>query len=106
MTVNMNETNNYTDYLGKFLFIVSFAILGLMIFLFIQKPFLHIDEWFTRGLLNIPLLDLIHVTASDVHPPLYYITVWVPVTVLNFLHIPYDLVFVMKMMSALPYIIL
>ena len=106
MTVNMNETNNYTEYLGKFLFIVSFAILGLMIFLFIQKPFLHIDEWFTRGLLNIPLLDLIHVTASDVHPPLYYITVWVPVTILNFLHIPYDLVFVMKMMSALPYIIL
>ena len=102
----MNETNNYTDYLGKFFFLVSFVILGLMIFLFIQKPFLHIDEWFTRGLLNIPLLDLIHVTACDVHPPLYYITVWVPVNILNFLHIPYDMIFVMKMMSALPYIIL
>ena len=104
--MNLGETNNYTDYLGKFFFIVSFVILGFMIFLFIQKPFLHIDEWFTRGLLNISLLDLIHVTACDVHPPLYYITVWVPVNILNVLRIPYDLIFVMKMMSALPYILL
>lgn len=104
--VNINKTDYFTDYLGKFLFVVSFVILGLMIFLIIQKPFLHVDEWFTRGLLNISLLDMIHVTACDVHPPFYYITVWVPVAILNLLHIPYDLMFVMKMMSVVPYIIL
>ena len=106
MRVTMNKTDYYSDYLGKFLFILSFVILGLLIFLIIQKPFLHIDEWFTRGLLNISLLDMIHVTAADVHPPFYYFTVWVPVAILNLLHIPYDLMFVMKMMSVVPYIIL
>ena len=102
----MNKTDYYEEYIGKFLFAVSFAILALLIFLLIQKPFLHVDEWFTRGLLNISLLDMIHVTACDVHPPFYYFTVWVPVNILNMLHIPYDLMFVMKMMSVVPYIII
>ena len=77
-----------------------------MIFLIITKPFLHIDEWFTKGLLTLSLRDMVHITAGDVHPPLYYLTVWVPVKVLNLFHIPFDKIIVMKMMSVLPYGIL
>ena len=104
--LNLNETNIYKDYLGKFLFILSLLILGLMVFLIITKPFLHIDEWFTKGLLTLSLRDMVHITAGDVHPPLYYFTVWAPVKVLNLLHIKFDKIFVMKMMSVLPYVIL
>ena len=104
--LNPNETNTSKDYLGKFLFTLSLLILGLMVFLIIQKPFLHIDEWFTKGLLTLSFRDMVHITAGDVHPPLYYATVWAPVKVLNLLHIPFDKIIVMKMMSVLCYVIL
>ena len=100
--MNFNETDNLKDYLGKFLFVLSLILLGFMISLIILKPFLHIDEWFTKGLLTLPLRSMIHITAADVHPPLYYLTVWIPVKILNLLHIPFDKIFVMKMMSVLP----
>ena len=103
---NLDETNNLQDYLGKYLFIISLILFGVMIFLIIQKPFLHIDEWFTKGLLTLSFRDMVHITAGDVHPPLYYLTVWVPVKILNLLHIPFDKIFVMKMMSVIPYGIL
>lgn len=80
--------------------------MGLMVFLIIQKPFLHIDEWFTMGLLNIPFRGMVFVTAKDVHPPLYYFIVMVPVRILNILNIKYNLIFVMKIMSVIPYAIL
>ena len=103
--LNSNQTEIYKDYLGKFLFILSLFILGLMVFLIITKPFLHIDEWFTKGLLTLSFRDMVHITAGDVHPPLYYATVWLPVKILNLLHIKFDKIFVMKMMSVLPYVI-
>ena len=104
--LNANQTDNFKDYLGKFLFILSLLTLGIMVFLIIQKPFLHIDEWFTKGLLTLSFRDMVHVTAGDVHPPLYYATVWAPVKLLNLLHINFDKILVMKMMSVLPYVIL
>ena len=104
--MNLNQTDIYRDYLGKFLFILSLLILGLMVFLIIQKPFLHIDEWFTKGLMTLSFRDMVHITAGDVHPPLYYATVWVPAKILNLLHIKFDKIIVMKMMSVLAYVIL
>ena len=104
--LNLNQTDIQKEYLGKFLFILSLFLLGLMIFLIIQKPFLHIDEWFTQGLITLSFGDMVHITATDVHPPFYYATVWVPVKILNSLHIPFSKIFVMKMMSVLPCAIL
>ena len=104
--LNSNETNIYKDYLGKFLFILSLLLMGLMVFLIIQKPFLHIDEWFTKGLMTLSLRDMVHVTAGDVHPPLYYITVWAPAKLLNLLHIKFNKILLMKIMSVIPYLIL
>lgn len=101
-----SDENKFKDYLGKSLIVISFLVLILMVGLIIQKPFLHIDEWFTRGLLYTSFNDMITLTANDVHPPLYYITVILPVVILNSLNISYDTVFVMKMMSVIPYIVL
>ena len=77
-----------------------------MVFLIIHQPFFHVDEWFTQGLLTIPFKDMAHITASDMHPPFYYVTVWLPVKILNLLHIPFDKIFVMKMMSVMTYVLL
>lgn len=104
--LNLNENNKSKDLLGKSLFAISLFILGLMVYLIITKPFLHIDEWFTKGLLTLSFRDMVHITAGDVHPPLYYATVWAPVKVLNLLHIKFDKIIVMKMMSVIPYVIL
>ena len=104
--MNSNETDSYyKDYLGKFLFAASMLLLLLMIGLIITKPFMHIDEWFTKGIVTLSFRDMVHVTAGDVHPPLYYATVWVPMKILNLLHIKFDKIIVMKLMSVLPYVI-
>ena len=104
--MNNNQNDKYKEYIGKSLFVLSLFVLGLMIFLIIQKPFLHIDEWFTRGLLYISFKEMVHVTAIDVHPPLYYAIALIPVYLLNWLHIQYDMIFLMKMVSVAAYIIL
>lgn len=104
--LNSNESDKYKDYIGKSLFVLSFIVLGLMIFLIIQKPFLHIDEWFTQGLLHISFKEMVHVTAIDVHPPLYYVIALIPVYLFNWLHIPYDMITLMKMVSVAAYVIL
>ena len=104
--LNASESEEYKDYIGKILFAISLVLVGLMVFLIIQKPFLHIDEWFTQGLLTVPFKDMIYITANDVHPPLYYVTVWAPVKILNILHIPFDKIIVMKLMSVVVYLVL
>ncbi len=104
--LNSNQSDKYKDYIGKSLFVLSFIVLGLMIFLIIQKPFLHIDEWFTQGLMYISFKEMVHLTAIDVHPPLYYAIALIPVYLLNWLHIPYDMIFVMKMVSVAAYVVL
>jgi len=101
-----DQNDKYKEYIGKSLFILSLFVFGLLIFLIIQKPFLHIDEWFTQGILNISFKEMVHLTAIDVHPPLYYAIALIPVYLLKWLHIPFDMIFVMKMVSVVPYIIL
>lgn len=104
--MNIEHSDKFKDYIGKSLFILSFFVLVLMIFLIIQKPFLHIDEWFTRGLMYISFKEMVHVTAIDVHPPLYYAIALIPVYLFNWLHIPYDMTTLMKMVSVAAYVIL
>lgn len=102
----VDENDKLKDYIGKFLFILSFFIFALMVYLIIQKPFFYIDEWFTKGLLETSFRGIYHLTSIDVHPPLYYFIAMVPVYILNHLHISYDMIFVMKMVSVVPYILL
>ena len=49
---------------------------------------------------------MVHVTAIDVHPPLYYAIALIPVYILNTLHIPYDMTTLMKLVSVAAYVIL
>ncbi len=104
--LNINDSDKFKDNIGKGLFILSLFVLGLLIFLIIQKPFMHIDEWFTQGILNISFKEMIHLTAKDVHPPLYYAIALVPVYLLKWLHIPFSMMTLMKLMSVVPYVII
>ena len=104
--LNINDSDKFKDNMGKGLFILSLFILGLMVFLIFTKPFMHIDEWFTQGILNISFKEMINLTARDVHPPLYYAIALVPVYLFKWLHIPFNMMTLMKMMSVVPYVII
>lgn len=101
-----NINDKYKDYIGKSLFVLSLFLFGLLIFYLIQKPFLDIDEWYTMGILNTSFKNIIHLTAIDVHPPVYYLIARIPIYILNHLNVAYDMIFVMKLASVVPYIIL
>lgn len=55
-----------------------FSSLSLILFLFILayalfKPGINYDDYYTLGIIRLPLMDMISATAVNVHPPLYYI---------------------------------
>ena len=45
-------------------------------------------------------------TAADVHPPLYYLIVKIVIKLLTMLNISFDMIFVSKIVSLIPYGIL
>ncbi|MBQ6100203.1 MAG: hypothetical protein IJL02_10145 [Methanobrevibacter sp.] len=92
--------------IGKILFLLSIILLGVMIAVIFKKPFLETDEWFTKGIIQLSFQQMVNITAIDVHPPLYYIILKIPMKILAMLHIGYDLVTLMKVMSILPLFIL
>ena len=93
------------DKLGKCLIIFSFFMLIMMIYIAIRYPFLSVDEWFTKGLIKYPVDQLIQLTIIDVHPPLYYLILKAVIKILTTLHIAYDTVIVITLISIIPYII-
>lgn len=94
------------NFIGKLLFLLSIVILALMNAVLFIKPFVEIDEWFTRGLVEFPAYQVVTVTGIDVHPPLYYLIVKAAMKILTLAHVHYDLVFLIKFMSVVPFIIL
>ena len=93
------------DKLGKCLIIFSFFMLIMMIYIAIRYPFLSVDEWFTKGLIKYPVDQLIQLTIIDVHPPLYYLILKAVTKILTTLHIAYDTVILITLVSIIPYII-
>ena len=65
-----HETKNI---IGKSLFIISIFLFLLMILSPLAKTIIHIDEFWTIGVINLPLAESIPLMISDVHPPLYYL---------------------------------
>ena len=102
----MNIFENKKDLTGKLLFIISVISLGFMIYLLFTKPFLSIDEWFTKGLVQSRFADIISITAIDVHPPLYYMIVKAVIKALALLNIGFNKIIVVKFVSIIPYFIL
>lgn len=94
------------DFVGKILFLLSIVILGLMNVVLFIKPFMETDEWFTKGLVQLPASQVVTITGIDVHPPLYYLIVKAPMKILSMMNMNYDLVFLVKFMSVVPFIIL
>ena len=102
----MNRISNQKDLMGKILYIISFIILGLMIYLLFTKPFLAIDEWFTVGLVNLDFNNAITSTILDVHPPLYYIIVMAVMNLFELAHISVDQTILIKSVSVIPYFLI
>ena len=94
------------DNIGKILFVVSVLFLGYMILSPLNGLFIHVDEYFTYGLMYFNIGDMIAVTGNDVHPPLYYLILKAFTFILSSLNIHYDLLYAMKIVSVIPYILI
>lgn len=97
------ESITQRSILGKIFFLLSIIILGVMIFSPFDNIILQIDEFFTIGLLNFPISDIITITGNDVHPPLYYLICKFVLKVLNVLNLNYNLIQVLRLISIIPY---
>ena len=60
------------DILGKIFFTLSILFLVYTLITPLNHLVCQIDEYFTMTITNLPVWDIITVTAGDVHPPLYY----------------------------------
>jgi len=99
----MDEIKRYT---GISFVIASIILLAVLIILPINQYFIHIDEYYTLGLIKVPLIDGIKLTAMNVHPPLYYIILKIITSALTAIKVGYNTLFVAKMVSVIPYVIL
>lgn len=61
------------DNIGKCFLITSILLFVYLIFSPLTGVITNIDEYFTITVLKFPIGDVIQLTASDVHPPLYYL---------------------------------
>lgn len=102
----MSLNKDKSDLMGIFLLILSILIFGLLIYHAIKYPFLSNDEWFTLGIINLSIPNMVHVTAMDVHPPLFYLILYGFINFFKLLSINIDLIYVMKITAMFPYIIL
>ena len=94
--------DNYHDYLGKIIFLTSIFVFILLLFNPLNNLIFTVDEYFTLGLIKLPLMQGISVTASDVHPPFYYILLKVFSKVFSNL----DILFLSKIITIIPYLII
>lgn len=87
------------DYLGIFLFGAGILMLLWMFVSPISNVFIHVDEYWTYTLMNLPFMDAMNVIIHDVHPPLYY---WI-----LYIFSPFGLenLYVLKVASIIPYIL-
>lgn len=98
--------SNVKDNIGKILFVIGILFLGYMLISPLNSLFIHVDEYFTNGVMYFSITDMIAVTANDVHPPLYYLILKAFTFLLSSLNIHYDLLYVTKVISAIPYVII
>lgn len=98
------NVNDKGDLLGKILLVISFILLGFSFIVAITFPYLSIDEWFTLGMMKLPVVQEIYITAIDVHPPLYYLILKLGMTAFDLLNFSLDPIIVMEIVSIVPYI--
>lgn len=100
----MVNFNGKDDLLGKILLVISFVLLGFSVVAAFKFPYLSIDEWFTLGMVNLPIIKEIYITSIDVHPPLYYMILKLAAMGLDGLHISLNTIVLMELVSIVPYV--
>ena len=64
------------DLLGILFFGAAIVILLCMFISPLANTFIHVDEYWTYTLVNLPFIDGMKVAFHDVHPPLYYMILY------------------------------
>lgn len=98
------EHYNRKDIVGITFFALSIITLCYMLISPLNHLIVHIDEYFTLTLINMPVNDIITITAGDVHPPLYYLMGKAFANATQALG--WDLLFSLKILSIVPYAII
>lgn len=88
------------DLLGIALFGIGVLLLVCMFFSPLMNTFIHVDEYWTYTLVNLPFMQGMIVNVHDVHPPLYYMILY--------LLTPFGLdnLYLLKTVSIVPYILI
>ncbi|WP_406531572.1 hypothetical protein [Methanobrevibacter sp.] len=94
------------DYISLLPWVVSFIFLILLFYIYVKYPFLSVDEGYTRGILNLNLADMVTVTASDVHPPLYYFINYLFTQLINAIGLKMSVMHLLEFPSLIPYLII
>lgn len=92
---------NRKDLVGKLLFAISILILIYMFFSPLANMVHHIDEYWTYSLVNLPFIQGMTVAIHDVHPPLYYIILYLVSPIFGASNF-----YFMKVMSVIPYLLI
>ena len=95
----MNLLNR--DYLGKIFFAIAIVICLYMFMSPASWSILHVDEYWTYSLVNLPFINGMKVAIHDVHPPLYYLMLYLFAP----LSLTQNLYFI-KVFSVVPYILI
>lgn len=97
-------SNKNKDFLGVFFFALSIIFLFYLFITPLNHLVCQIDEFFTRTVLLLPVNDIITVTSTDVHPPLYYLMGKLVAELSAIFGI--DLLYSLKLLSILAYILI
>lgn len=88
------------DLIGKIFFGAAILILLYMFISPLTHTFINVDEYWTYSLVNLPFMQGMIVAVHDVHPPLYYMILYLltPLGLQN--------LYVLKVASIIPYILI
>jgi hypothetical protein len=96
----------YKESIGIAFFVIAILMLIYMVLSPLTNVFIHPDEFFTLGMIKFSFLDILTATSIDTHPPGYYYILKMFIIALDMLHIGYDVLFVTKLLSILPYVLI
>ena len=102
----MKFDENTQKILGIGLLILSVLLVVFWFFIAFKYPFISVDEWYTKGLVYFKIKDLLAAVSIDDHPQLYYIILKAGMKPLSAANIHFDLLFYLKFMSLVPYLII
>ena len=88
------------ELLGKLFFAAAIVILLYMLISPLTNTIINIDEYWTYSLVNLPFMQGMIVAVHDVHPPLYYLILYL------FTPFGLDNLYLLKVLSIVPYALL